>query len=290
MTKDRNDPWPSANQRPGAGSRRKPHTDNESYAVGYGKPPAATRFKKGQSGNPRGRPPKPTPSDRRLSLSTEYFLEQELHRTLTVRENGTPLDLTAIQAVQRSMITEAIKGKRLTQKYVLERAEKLDRERFEATCQRNLDYAEIKRKGNQIVKKARERGQPVPELLPHPDDILINPITGEAKLVGPDTPEMAAIYADFATIRDACILRAVHAERMGQETEMTVEGRRVCRYMLTACLLDRALPRSIRWKDNEPTLLAMTYRRLDRRKREASMARIRAHLLDRVELLKEMGL
>ncbi len=26
------------------------------YEVGYGKPPAASRFKKGQSGNPKGRP------------------------------------------------------------------------------------------------------------------------------------------------------------------------------------------------------------------------------------------
>jgi Family of unknown function (DUF5681) len=31
--------------------------DNEAdYEVGYGKPPRHTRFKKGQSGNPRGRP------------------------------------------------------------------------------------------------------------------------------------------------------------------------------------------------------------------------------------------
>lgn len=27
------------------------------YAVGYGKPPQASRFRKGQSGNPKGRPP-----------------------------------------------------------------------------------------------------------------------------------------------------------------------------------------------------------------------------------------
>jgi hypothetical protein len=32
--------------------------DNErDYEVGYGKPPRHTRFKSGQSGNPRGRPP-----------------------------------------------------------------------------------------------------------------------------------------------------------------------------------------------------------------------------------------
>ena len=30
------------------------------YAVGYGKPPLHTRFRKGHSGNPRGRPRRPT--------------------------------------------------------------------------------------------------------------------------------------------------------------------------------------------------------------------------------------
>ena len=30
---------------------------DEAYAVGWGKPPRHTRFKKGQSGNPKGRPP-----------------------------------------------------------------------------------------------------------------------------------------------------------------------------------------------------------------------------------------
>lgn len=31
-------------------------TGNASYAVGYGRPPKATQFKEGQSGNPKGRP------------------------------------------------------------------------------------------------------------------------------------------------------------------------------------------------------------------------------------------
>ena len=30
--------------------------DGADYEVGYGKPPKHTRFKKGQSGNPKGRP------------------------------------------------------------------------------------------------------------------------------------------------------------------------------------------------------------------------------------------
>ncbi|MDB5317781.1 MAG: hypothetical protein JWO26_370 [Rhodospirillales bacterium] len=30
--------------------------DERNYKVGYGRPPQGTRFKKGQSGNPKGRP------------------------------------------------------------------------------------------------------------------------------------------------------------------------------------------------------------------------------------------
>lgn len=39
-----------------------PHSEDEpddTYDVGYGKPPQASRFQKGQSGNPKGRPKKP---------------------------------------------------------------------------------------------------------------------------------------------------------------------------------------------------------------------------------------
>jgi hypothetical protein len=34
-----------------------PPDDERDYPVGYGKPPPHSRFVKGQSGNPRGRPP-----------------------------------------------------------------------------------------------------------------------------------------------------------------------------------------------------------------------------------------
>jgi uncharacterized protein DUF5681 len=37
-------------------------TENDDYEVGYGKPPVATRFKKGQCGNPGGKPKKVAPA------------------------------------------------------------------------------------------------------------------------------------------------------------------------------------------------------------------------------------
>ena len=43
--------------------------DSADYDIGYGKPPEDTRFKKGQSGNPRGRPKK-QPKDVAAPLPT----------------------------------------------------------------------------------------------------------------------------------------------------------------------------------------------------------------------------
>ena len=50
------------------------------YEVGYGKPPRHTRFKKGQSGNPRGRPSG--------SKNLKTLLNEALNERVVVTEEG----------------------------------------------------------------------------------------------------------------------------------------------------------------------------------------------------------
>lgn len=62
-----------------------------SYEVGYKKPPKAHRFKKGESGNKRGRPKRPK--------TVAEALENVLHAPVVVRENGKKRRVTRVEAM-----------------------------------------------------------------------------------------------------------------------------------------------------------------------------------------------
>jgi Family of unknown function (DUF5681) len=51
------------------------------YEVGYGKPPKATQFQRGVSGNPKGRPKKA------MDFDTEFLRESEALITINEMEN-----------------------------------------------------------------------------------------------------------------------------------------------------------------------------------------------------------
>jgi hypothetical protein len=82
--------------------RTAPAVPNSGYAVGYGKPPRETRFRKGRSGNPRGRP--------KGSKSAQSLLEQALAAPVTVSEGGTTRVIEQRMALFKSLVARAIKG------------------------------------------------------------------------------------------------------------------------------------------------------------------------------------
>ena len=70
------------------------------YEVGYRKPPKATRFRRGQSGKPRGRP--------RGSKSWKTVADEELSKRITVLEGGKPKQITWMRAVVKRAIKDAV--------------------------------------------------------------------------------------------------------------------------------------------------------------------------------------
>ena len=70
--------------------------------VGYKSPPEHTRFKKGQSGNPRGR------AKGQCNLKTDLIAE--LREVVQVNEGGAPRRITKQRALFKSMMARAIGG------------------------------------------------------------------------------------------------------------------------------------------------------------------------------------
>jgi hypothetical protein len=100
-----------------------PQTTSAPGEVGYGRPPRHTQFRKGQSGNPGGRP-------RRSEIERmKALVLHEAYRTVVIRDDdGRAVPASIVQAVLRGQIKLAIDGNGPAQRAILATVERLEEE------------------------------------------------------------------------------------------------------------------------------------------------------------------
>lgn len=76
--------------------------DGNTYLVGYRKPPKHTQFRKGQSGNLRGR------RKRKINIGT--LLSEELRRQLAFNENGRRSSDCKLSLMIKQVVNKAVAG------------------------------------------------------------------------------------------------------------------------------------------------------------------------------------
>ncbi len=77
------------------------------HVVGYGRPPKATQFKKGKSGNPKGRP--------KGSRPIGAVLQEILGQRIAVTENGKTRRLPALEVMLRRLANDAMRNEPVNQ-------------------------------------------------------------------------------------------------------------------------------------------------------------------------------
>ena len=127
--------------------RRDQRGSGREYEVGYRKPPTATRFQKGQSGNPSGRP--------RRSRSAGDVITEILERKVTVRDGAGARKVTVQEAMLLKFAENALKGDAKALNLLLNLAE-----RYREDPARTIDPAELDPDDEAIIKDFLARHGP----------------------------------------------------------------------------------------------------------------------------------
>ena len=77
-------------------------SDDRPEPIGYGCPPVATRFRPGQSGNPRGRP--------KGARNLNTIIASALGERIAVNENGKRKRISKMEAVIKQLVNRAASG------------------------------------------------------------------------------------------------------------------------------------------------------------------------------------
>lgn len=177
-----------------------PHEDQAEIdqPVGYGKPPVEHRFKKGISGNPKGRPRGSGKNAiaRADDGSLDSLILREADRPVTIRDGDGPQEVRTIDVIVRSTMASAAKGDHRARKLALELIVRAKQEK-QAQLEAYLVAAErAKANWDEMCSHYRYR-YPNRDLYPHPDEFEVDHVAGKMILKSAWIDEGSAKYSAF---------------------------------------------------------------------------------------------
>ena len=194
--------------------------------IGFGKPPRWSRFRKGESGNPKGRPRKQPARDVQPVATSEAdaSLRKALDRKVRITNAKGSKTVKMSDAVVLAQVNKAAQGDMNAQRDVrkaqleLEHREALREEverRDEAEKrERSFEFGhDLKDKQEQHWQLAAQQGCEPTEPWPHPEDISLNYASRTFKVRGPVAAESVPYFEYLRAEREAHFAQTIACMR-----------------------------------------------------------------------------
>jgi hypothetical protein len=177
-------------------TRRRPPGPKEppSYAVGYGRPPTASRFRAGVSGNAGGRPRKSQAGAPRPASDVDRMVLREAGALIDVTIDGKKSKIPTQQALMKRLLASGLQGDHRAGAAFVRAAgraqAKIDAEQA-STLRAYEDY--VTAWNEEAGRRAAARPRP-PQPAPHPDDFVPDLERGRVLANGPLTEGEAVVW------------------------------------------------------------------------------------------------
>jgi hypothetical protein len=152
------------------------------------RPPREHRFRKGQSGNPGGRPKGAKNHAKKYDPAlqpTDALILEEAYRQVKIREGDATIELPAIQAAMRALAISAMKGSRLSQKALADIVRTVEARASSERLTMMENALDYKQKWTAEIARRLERGSTDPAPIPRPEEIIIDMRSGVVRTEGP---------------------------------------------------------------------------------------------------------
>lgn len=187
--------------------------------VGYGHPPKGTRFQKGTSGNPRGRPKKAKPSsEAEIQSLTNAAILKVGRQTVAAKVDGKVVKMSLFEAIVQKQATTAIAGNPIAQRDFTAAHRKAEEDHAALLARQDRDrrdeidkivewHLDLVRKWATASRCNEEPANP----WPHPDDVLVDRANLTWSVRGPILQDDVGFYRLVEARRDLHILDEVLA-------------------------------------------------------------------------------
>lgn len=226
-------------------------------------PSHSTRFQKGRSGNPKGRPRKSKGSNTSFGMTNDKAIEVSDYayqlaidqiilafadKELSVKVGDQLIKMSGREALSQAQAKSALNGNAHAQKDVQNRIERAERARLRRKIADAMfwqDYKDTKSATlDRLIKEAADIDDEA--FLPHPDDIEIHENL-TIRFTGPTTTEGLHKCHETMRFRSALILQAELDRRLASGSEENPgQGS-----LIMARFLEEGLPARMRYSDGD---------------------------------------